>query len=384
MKSILIAIICSFFYVAATGQNVGIHTSAPTRGKVVVAGAVGSTNTIISSFSANSGVSLQANYPAIGFNQYYTDQNRYINAGKAGILWQNMTNGSLLFDVFNTSGTANNPALSPVRVMTISQNGNVSLNAAEANASLFVGYTASNYITRLQGTTYHSEFNRTQDAQGITIINGGKAGADVYINDQSSGSINIGGTLGVNEDAAGAGTTLHIKQYNRGLVLVEPSTFNNWEFNTTKNLTDPASDFYLYYNGTYKGNFFYVDGSYNPISDARLKKNVKPIQNALDRLLLLKPVQYLMIDNNPNQKKAIGFLAQQVHKVFPETVNIIKEKDMGYPGLDELYTMNYDGLGSVIIAAIQEQQAKIREMEQRNADLKKRIEELKKLKTNKP
>ena len=383
MKSTISIIFCSFFYAAAAGQNVGIYTSAPTRGKFVVAGAVGSTNTIISSASANSGVSFQANYPAIGFNQYFTDQSRHINNGKAGVMWLNMANGSLVYDVFTATGVANNPASTAVRAATISQNGNVSLNAPEANASLFVGYNAGNYVTRFQGTSYHSEFNRTQDGQASTVINGGKLGSDVYINDQSGGSINIPHVLEVNQSIA-SGVKLAIRQYNRGFVLVEPGTFHNWEFITTKNLTDAASDFYLYYNGVYKGNFFYADGTYSPISDARLKKNVRPIQNVLDKVLLLNPVEYRMNDDDRNGRKTIGFLAQEVYNIFPEMVKIIKEKDMGCPGLNELYTMNHDGMGAVIIASIQEQQGRIKELELWNTYLKKRIEDLKKLKANKP
>ena len=363
-------------------QNVGIGTGAPTRGKLVVSGVVGRTNTIISNSGTGSGLSIQANYPAIGFNQYFTDQSRYINSfGKAGVWWLNMVTGSLVCDIFYTQGSINSPALNPVRVATISQNGNVSFNTAEANASLFVGYSATNYITRFQGTSYHSEFNRFQSGFPdvySTVINGGKQGSDVYINDQSTGSINIGTRCGVNRDPDGA--ALDIKQFNRGFVLVEPSTFHNWEFITTKNLTEPNSDFYLYYNGAYKGNFFHIDGGWYPISDARLKKEIKPVASPLSKVLQLKPVQYHMKEHTRDSHKLIGFLAQQVQTVFPELVDVIREKDIGYPGLNEIYTMNYDGLAPVIIGAIQEQQSRIRELEKWNVELKEKIERLKKLK----
>lgn len=381
MKSILTAIICSFFYVAATGQNVGIHTSAPTRGKLVVAGAIGRTNAIISNTGSGSGVSIQANYPALGFNQYFTDQSRYINSsGKAGVWWLNMATGSLVCDITNTSGTKDNPITNLVRVATISQNGNVSLNAADANASLFVGYSATNYITRFQGTSYHSEFNNfTAGVPDVysTTINAGKQGSAVYINDQSSGSIVVGGRLGVNIDPV---ADLDIKQFFRGFVLVEPSTFHNWEFNTTKNLTDPASDFYLYYNGVYRGNFFYVDGNWYSASDMRLKKEVRPIETPLQKILGLRTVQYHMKDYKRGENKIFGFLAQQVETLFPELVNKIKDKEMGYDGLGEVYTMSYNGLAPVIIASIQEQQTQIRQLEKFNMELREKIESLRKLK----
>ena len=61
-------------------------------------------------------------------------------------------------------------------------------------------------------------------------------------------------------------------------------------------------------------------------------------------------------------------------------MDVIREKDIGYPGLNEIYTMNYDGLAPVIIGAIQEQQSRIRELEKWNVELKEKIERLKKLK----
>jgi hypothetical protein len=371
MKRISAITVCIFFCVVVTGQNVGIHTSAPTRGKLVVAGAIGRTNAIISTSGTASGLSIQANYPALGFNQYFTDQSRYINSsGKAGVWWLNMATGSLVFDITYTAGTKDNPITDLARVATISQNGNVSLNAAEANASLFVGHSATNYVTRFQGTSYHSEFNKFTD--GVpdiysTTINAGKQGSAVYLNDQSSGAVVVAGRLGVNMDPV---ADLDIKQYFRGFVLVEPSTFHNWEFNTTKNLTDPASDFYLYYNGAYRGNFFYVDGAWYSASDVRLKKEVRSIQTSLQKVLRLRTVQYHMKDYERSEHKIFGFLAQQVETLFPELVNRIKDKEMGYEGLGEVYTMSYNGLAPVIIASIQEQQTQIRQLEKFNLEMK--------------
>jgi hypothetical protein len=381
MKRISAITICVFFCASLTGQNVGIHTSAPTRGKLVVAGAIGRTNAIISGAASSIGISIQANYPALGFNQYFTDQSRYINtASKAGVWWLDMTTGSLKCDISYTTGTKDIPITDLVRVATISQNGNVSLNAAEANASLFVGYSATNYITRFQGTSYHSEFNNFIDGAPdvySTTINAGKQGSAVYINDQSSGAIVLGGRLGVNMDPV---ADLDIKQFFRGFVLVEPSTFHNWEFNTTKNLTDPASDFYLYYNGAYRGNFFYGDGAWYSASDMRLKKEIRPIKTPLQKILSIRTVQYHMKDYKRGENKIFGFLAQQVEPLFPELVNKIKDKEMGYDGLGEVYTMSYNGLAPVIIASIQEQQTQIRQLEKFNLELRQKIESLKKLK----
>jgi hypothetical protein len=54
-----------------------------------------------------------------------------------------------------------------------------------------------------------------------------------------------------------------------------------------------------------------------------LKTDVVPLTGALDRLLLLAPVEYSYSNSNPAKRPAgrhIGFIAQDVAKVFPAWV----------------------------------------------------------------
>ncbi len=353
-------------------QNIGIGTATPARAKFEVYGAVGNTSAI---FGGNGiGISFGLNAPLVGFNSYYNGNNLYINNGTAMVQWLNHITGSMYLAVSMNTGTPNAVVNGLQNAMTIKWNGDVALEAGESNATLFVGNAFGNRGVRLQGTTYHSEINKNG---GNTYINGGKNGSDVYINDVSSGSVSfacINGSVGINKSPS---STLDIKQYNgRGLVLVDPGTFHNWEFVTTKNQTDNASDYYVYYNGQYKGNFFYADGSYNPISDERLKKDVQPLQGALSRIMGLTPVRYKMKYGSPGSP-CLGFIAQDAEPLFPEIVQRVNEKDNGYPGLDEFYTMNYDGLAPTVISALQEEQQHIRELENRINALKKRIANMK-------
>jgi len=354
-------------------QNVGIGTITPNRGKFELYGAVGATSAIFKD-SVFYGVSFQRNSPAIGYNQYFTDQSRYISNGTAFVQWLNTSTGSMNFDAFATSGTANAAALNPQRMMTIRSNGDVSFNTAESDASLFVANNAGGTLSIvLKGTTYNSEFNKS----GLnTYINGGKAGSKIYINDNTLGHVYMGSTnvrVGVN--VLNPASLLDIKQVGgHGLVLVEPSTFHNWEFVTTKNLTDNACDYYLYYNGAYKGNFFYVDGTYSPISDNRLKSDVTPLSNVLEKVMRMNPVSYQM--KSASSRTALGFLAQEVNDIFPEVVGKVtsKEMEIGYPGMDDLYTMSYDALAPVVIGAIKEQQLIIKDLKDRNEKIRQKIE----------
>jgi hypothetical protein len=59
-------------------------------------------------------------------------------------------------------------------------------------------------------------------------------------------------------------------------------------------------------------------GQFIYTSDMRLKHNIRPIPNALDKVLALRGVKY---DWNTNNASDVGLLAQDVEKVFPELVS---------------------------------------------------------------
>ena len=91
-------------------------------------------------------------------------------------------------------------------------------------------------------------------------------------------------------------------------------------------------------------------------SDKRLKDNIQPIENALDRVNQLGGYTF---DWNEELQKArkghdIGVIAQEVQSTFPE---VVVERDNGYLGVD------YQKLVPVLIEAIKELSAKVKELE---------------------
>ena len=90
-------------------------------------------------------------------------------------------------------------------------------------------------------------------------------------------------------------------------------------------------------------------------SDERFKKNIEPLKNNLQKLLMLNGVSYYWKQNEfsnrgfTNQQQ-IGFIAQDVEKVFPQVVHTGND---GYKGLD------YAKLIPVLAEAIKEQQKEI-------------------------
>ena len=57
------------------------------------------------------------------------------------------------------------------------------------------------------------------------------------------------------------------------------------------------------------------------MSDIRLKTNISPIPNALDKLLQLNGILYTWKDPSKTQDRQMGVIAQDVQKVFPEAVH---------------------------------------------------------------
>jgi hypothetical protein len=72
-----------------------------------------------------------------------------------------------------------------------------------------------------------------------------------------------------------------------------------------------------------RGNINLLQGQLYVQSDERLKTDIRPIENALDRIGKLKGVYYHWKDDK-KEKQEIGVIAQDVQQQFPELVNTDK------------------------------------------------------------
>ena len=92
-------------------------------------------------------------------------------------------------------------------------------------------------------------------------------------------------------------------------------------------------------------------------SDERLKDNIIPISNAIDKVNQLKGVTWDWNDNADETQKQlpnVGVIAQDVEKVFPQ---LVKDRDSGYKAVD------YDKLVGLLIESVKELSAKVEELE---------------------
>jgi hypothetical protein len=94
------------------------------------------------------------------------------------------------------------------------------------------------------------------------------------------------------------------------------------------------------------------DGSsvtYNTSSDYRLKENIQPMEDGLERLKQLNPIKFNWKEAGTESE---GFLAHEVQTIFPEAVD--GEKDG-----EKIQSMDYGRITPLLVKAIQEQQEQI-------------------------
>jgi len=127
-----------------------------------------------------------------------------------------------------------------------------------------------------------------------------------------------------------------------------------------------GSNFYFFYGDnahTTSGHTAYITptGDYVKSSDDRLKHNEKTIENSLDIIMKLVPLEYdktvEFLDENFNgnldelnieYEKSVGFIAQDVYKI-EQLKYLVSTGDNDKP-----YSLNYNGIWTYGIKAIQE------------------------------
>lgn len=136
-------------------------------------------------------------------------------------------------------------------------------------------------------------------------------------------------------------------------------------------------------------------------SDNKLKSNIQPIENALEKLNKLQTSVYTFNqtefpDLSLPAGKQLGFVAENMQSVFPELVrNATSPKIAGIRGKTArnsvaFKAVNYEGIIPVLVAAVKEQKqivdvktealsAKIAQLEKENAELKSRLDAIEKL-----
>lgn len=216
---------------------------------------------------------------------------------------------------------------------------------------------------------------RLESSSGIEFTTGNTPSLTRFL-------INIFGQVGVGLD--NPNTALHVKSQNniseRGIKLESSSSTLNWEMSVFN------GNFSFFYNdGGVPVSWIETDGDYNP-SDKRLKKDISAYKNVLQDVNKLNIINYRLKEDMGDSKLSMGVIAQEIEKFFPEIASSNKTRDG-----KSFIGVNYSKLGVISIKAIQEQQkiietqeARITDLEQELADLKKLVEQSLDMRTSSP
>ncbi|MBO3271042.1 tail fiber domain-containing protein [Hymenobacter defluvii] len=152
------------------------------------------------------------------------------------------------------------------------------------------------------------------------------------------------------------GNSASIIENTAGNLLLEPSGQGNVGINQT--------------NPTYRldvGGSIYATGVIIS-SDQRFKTQVRPITGALAGVQQLRGVRYrlnaLGLARGGNAGEQVGFLAQELEKVYPE---LVSTDNQGYK------SVNYSQLTAVLVEALKEQQRQLDQQQTQLTELRARL-----------
>ncbi len=242
--------------------------------------------------------------------------------------------------------------------MTIANDGNIGIGTTIPSSNLHMHASSGiNYLRITDKTTGVSQ------TDGLIVGLNGAGKAFIYNRENESMSfgtnattrmtITSDGKIGINRVTPRA--PLEIKQKigpvtlgidpneGPGLRLTSPSG-NYWDV-----FSDNDKFLSFYFNARVKATIDHDDGDYKTWSDRRLKKNIRPMDNVLPKVLELKPSTYHFKDTDEEAPLSYGFIAQEVKAIFPDLVT----EANGY------YNLAYKDFAVLAIAAIQEQQVMI-------------------------
>ncbi|MER0438076.1 tail fiber domain-containing protein [Emticicia sp. W12TSBA100-4] len=269
-------------------------------------------------------------------NQMFRYQIPSSNYNHAFFVGTNSTNSSELMRITGSGrlgiGTAN--PTTKVEVKTATGNYGITTTFSTATTATFRTFTSSQTGAWI-GTTTKTPF---------MLISTNRSGFDV----SDVGNVTIGRV-----EQHSYKLEVHPTSDN-GIGLYNSNDTHRWEFYVEKNNTitpQEGGDLALWADGSSKGYFDRLSGAYTNTSDKRLKKNIIPLENVMDKLMQLKPSNYQYISNNPLGKISTGFIAQEVEPLFPQFVGVSSNKE-GSP----TKTMDYSSMSAIVLKAIQEQQ----------------------------
>jgi hypothetical protein len=324
------------------------------------------------------------------------ETNVYINATTLGITGTTTIKGQLTADQLNfpNSGYIGDSGTNNIVVNTKGSTGTIYLNGDVTVLGSLV--TTTNSSKQTIGDTANS----TSTSTGALIVHGGAGIAkDVFIGGllDIHNTINVGGTgtfshmdVTGNVGITGGNLTLYGTSTQVGNATLTGDFTQTGDADVTGNVGITGGNLDIYGNIGMTGSQFTVEvsntandsiqlvstggiiltagtnktvdindltsASFTTSSDKRYKENIETISSSLEKVLGLRGVYYNWIDKNKfNERKQVGFIAQEVEEIIPELVVTNSE---GFK------SVNYNQSVSLLVEAIKEQQSMIKQLQE--------------------
>lgn len=215
---------------------------------------------------------------------------------------------------------------------------------------------------------------------GYAVISG--TGSRIGV--EGSGTNGTGTNYGIKGSASGPSGSVNYGVY--GSAGGESGSTSYGVYGTTS-IVDGAVAVYA------NGDLQYTGDLIGPVSDLRLKENIRNVETSLARIMDLEVVSFEFARNfefshiNTSEGPQVGFIAQQVAEVFPELVT-----DVVYPKVEDPLIKDLGAMGEIeqtrllalkqnkliphLVRALQEQQAQIEALKAQLGPLQHRLAEL--------
>lgn len=246
--------------------------------------------------------------------------------------------------VYDCQVTVNDTIQNPFSAYTVVNNTLTFTNAPTTGTNnIQVIYRASVQTTALSAGLSLNLANSSETTPSINFVSSNTTG--LYCNNQSTIGFTIGGSSKLSVDFNGSlyvNTTTTPSSSNTGFAVLKAGS-GTYVYNATSSAISYPHVTFINPNGTVGS--ITTNGSataYVTSSDYRLKKNIKPMQDALAVVKKLNPVTYKWkADDSSSQ----GFIAHELQKVVPECV--IGKKDE----VDENGNPLYQGIDTSFLIA---------------------------------
>jgi hypothetical protein len=272
-----------------------------------------------------------------------------------------------IFQIGNGTSTTRSNAL------TVLRNGNIGIGTVNPNALLQLANTITNRkIVLWEGTNNdHQFYGFGINGSTLRYQTPSPGDSHVFYSGVSTTAsselfrINGNGNVGVGVNAPAFRLDVGDRMRIRSTLGNTAGVWLNNDDNTTSpafigmKLNDEVGFYgqtgapgWRFYINTTTGNGW-MQGTLTQASDARLKKDISPLQNPLQKIIQLNGYTYHWKNEQSDNRLQTGVLAQEVQKLFPELVT---------ENRDGILAVNYSGLIPVMIESIKEQQKQIDEL----------------------